>query len=405
MRPAFGLLSLPTPASFMGKSYERAISFAEIYRGLRKSASGVRWKDSVATYTANGLKNAYKLRQSLLSSTYKIDPYQRFMIHEPKDREIVATRIKDRAFQRSLCDNVLYPEMTKGFIRDNCACLRGRGVDDALNRMKVHLRKYYRVHGTDGYVLKGDIRHYFASIPHDIAKAAICKRVTDADAAARACEIVDSFGGNAGVGLGSQVSQLIGLAVLDELDHFVKERLRAKHYVRYMDDFVIICEDRDVLNGWLREIRAKVETIGLTLNEKTRVFSLACGFRFLTWTFRLSSSGRVWMRVDPQRVTKEKRKLKRMARKNRDVAFLRESYVSWRANMCRGDTRQVLARMDTWFEQLIGGMEHGQLGSYNSAAHCTDDGNRAADCDDAGEAGGDGGLHCDDDGCGSVGDR
>lgn len=210
----------------MGKSYERAITFAEIYRGIQKSASGVRWKDSVATYTANGLKNAYRLRQNLLNGTYKIDPYQRFMIHEPKDREIVATRIKDRAFQRSLCDNVLYPEMTKSFIRDNCACLRGRGVDDALNRMKVHLRKYYREHGATGYVLKGDIRHYFASIPHDVAKVAICKRVTDAEAVERACEIVDSFGGDHGIGLGSQVSQLVGLAVLDELDHFIKEWLR-----------------------------------------------------------------------------------------------------------------------------------------------------------------------------------
>ena len=388
----------------MGKSYERAITFAEIYRGIQKSASGVRWKDSVATYTANGLKNAYRLRQSLLNGTYKIDPYQRFMIHEPKDREIVATRIKDRAFQRSLCDNVLYPEMTKGFIRDNCACLRGRGVDDALNRMKVHLRKYYREHGAAGYVLKGDIRHYFASIPHDVAKAAICKRVSDPEAAARACEIVDSFGSDHGIGLGSQVSQLVGLAVLDELDHFIKERLRAKHYIRYMDDFVIVCENREVLTGWLREIRAKVEALGLSLNEKTRVFPLTCGFRFLTWKFHLSATGRVWLRVDRRRVTSEKRKLKRMARKNREIGFLRESYISWRANMCRGNTRRVLARMDAWFEQLMGGMEHGQLGNHDPAAHCTDDGNGAEDRNHAGKAGRGGGLHCHDGGRGSIGD-
>lgn len=112
--------------------------------------------------------------------------------------------------------------------------------------MTTHLRRYYNEHGTDGWVLKCDIYHYFQSIRHDIAKAAIYKRVTDKAIAARACEIVDSFG-EIGLGLGSQVSQLVALAVLDDLDHFIKERLRVKHYIRYMDDFILVHEDKAFL--------------------------------------------------------------------------------------------------------------------------------------------------------------
>ncbi len=183
----------------------------------------------------------------------KADGHQHFTIFEPKQREIVATRIKDRQFQRSLCDNGLYEQITKSFIADNCACLQGRGVDYTLDRMTAHLRRYYNEHGTEGWVLKCDIHHYFPSIRHDIAKAAIRKRVKDAQIAERACEIVDSFG-EIGIGLGSQVSQLVALAVLDDLDHYIKERLRIKHYVRYMDDFVLIHHDKEYLQKCRAEI-------------------------------------------------------------------------------------------------------------------------------------------------------
>ena len=97
----------------MGKEYEHAISFQELYKGLQKSQRNVMWKDSVAGYSINALKNTYKLRQSLLNGTYKMSQYQRFKIYEPKKRDILATRIQDRQYQRSICDNILYPQTTK----------------------------------------------------------------------------------------------------------------------------------------------------------------------------------------------------------------------------------------------------------------------------------------------------
>ena len=344
----------------MNKTVDDAITFEELYKGLKLSCRNVRWKDSVTGYEANGLKNTYLLRESLLDGTYKISGYQRFRVHEPKEREIVATRLKDRQFQRSLCDNVLYPQITRSFIRDSCACLRGRGVDDALNRLTVHLQRYYRKHGAKGWVLKCDIRHYFAETPHNVAKAAIRKRLTDQCAAFYTDQIIDSFGGNAGIGLGSQVSQLTELAVLDDLDHYIKERLHIRHYLRYMDDFILIYEDRAVLENALKDITEKLAALGLTLNSKTQIYPLKQGVIWLKWRFILTDTGKVVRRIGRKSVVRERRKLKRMAKLAESGRIsadaLKESFNSWKAHAQRGNCRKIISDMEELLNRLLQGV-------------------------------------------------
>ena len=339
------------------KTVADAVSFSELYKGLKKSCCNVRWKDSVTGYEANGLKNTYLLRQSLLNGTYKISGYQRFRVHEPKEREIVATRLKDRQFQRSLCDNVLYPQITRSFIRDSCACQRGKGVDDALDRLTVHLQRYFRKHGPNGWALKCDIRHYFAETPHDVAKAAIRKRLTDQQAADYTDAIIDSFGGDRGIGLGSQVSQITELAVLDDLDHYIKERLLIKHYMRYMDDFILIHEDKAVLQAVLSEIEKKLSALGLTLNKKTCIFPLKQGVIWLKWRFIMTDTGKVIRKICNKSVVRERRKLKKMAKlvlSGRIPAdALAESFVTWKAHAKRGNCRKIVADMEKLHKQLL----------------------------------------------------
>lgn len=336
-------------------SYEQVISFDSLYKGLKQSCRNVRWKDSTVGYEGNALKNTYRLRQSLLNGKYKIDRYQHFTIYEPKRREIVATRLKDRQFQRSLCDNGLYEQITKSFITDNCACLRGRGVDYTLNRMTAHLRRYYNANGCDGWVLKCDIRHYFQSIRHDIAKAAIRKRVIDSQIAERACEIVDSFG-EIGLGLGSQVSQLVALAVLDDFDHFVKERLRVKHYVRYMDDFILVHHDKEFLQNCRKEIEGFLNSIGLQLNDKTVLHPLRQGVKLLQWRFIVTNTGAIIRKMAKKKQGKERRKLKRLYIKEKSGDYAagtaHESLVSWLANAARGDTYHERVKMINYFKEL-----------------------------------------------------
>ena len=338
--------------------YEKITSFDALYAGLKKARRNVMWKDSTSGYSYDGLKNTVKLQDALRSGEYEIMPYQRFMIHEPKEREIVATRIRDRQFQRSLCDEALYREMTRGFIHDNCACQRGKGVDFALDRLEVHLRRYYREHGKDGWVLRCDIRKYFPQTRHDTAKAAIRKRVKDEWPRRMAEQIVDSFGGDRGIGLGSQVSQLIELAVLDDMDHHIKERLRIKHYIRYMDDFILIHQDRETMERALAEIRRRVEALGLELNAKTQIAPMKQGIIFLKWRFTVTETGKVIRKMDGRSVTKERRKLKKLAgqiqRGRIPEEYMWMSFQSWRANAERGNTHYQIARMTKLYKELQG---------------------------------------------------
>lgn len=352
---SFEIVRLSALAIIFIMSYEKIIAFDSLYKGLKKCCKNVRWKDSTVGYEGNALKNTYRLRQSLVNGKYKLDKYQRFIIHEPKRREIVATRIKDRQFQRSLCDNGFYEEITRSFIADNCACLQGRGVDYTLNRTTAHLRRYYAENGREGWVLKCDIYHYFQSINHDVAKAAIHKRVKDAQIAERACEIVDSFG-EIGLGLGSQVSQLVALAVLDDIDHYIKERLHIKHYIRYMDDFVLIHTDKAYLQECLGQITEKLNAIGLQLNKKTALYPLRQGVKLLQWRFTISDSGRIVRKMDKKKQGKQRRKLKKLYAKEQNGDYAprtaHESLVSWLANAARGDTYHQRRKMIKFYKEL-----------------------------------------------------
>jgi len=360
-------------------SYQEAISFNSLYKGLKKSCKNVRWKDSTVGYEHNALKNTYKLRQSLLSGKYRIDKYQHFTIYEPKKRDIVATRLKDRQFQRSLCDNGLYEQITKSFISDNCACLCGRGVDYTLNRMTAHLRRYYAQHKNNvGWVLKCDIHHYFQSINHKVAKAAIRKRVKDSDIAYRACEIVDSFEGETGIGLGSQVSQLVALAVLDDLDHYIKERLRIKHYIRYMDDFILIHPNKEYLQKCRAKIEEKLKDIGLQLNKKTVLHPLSQGVKMLQWKFIISKTGKIIRKMNKKKKGKQRKKLKKLHAKESIGLYkkgtTRESLISWLANADRGHTYYAQQKMIKFYYNFLGGKnaKHVQtLSTSGSYSKCT----------------------------------
>ena len=324
---------------------------------MNKCRRTVMWKDSVAGYTINNLKNTYKLQQSLMKHTYKIDPYQVFRLYEPKEREIVATRIKDRQFQRSLCDNILYPQVTKSFIYDNCACQRGKGVDFALNRLNCHLQRCFRKHGNSGWVLQCDIRHFFAETPHTVAKYAIAKRVRCQEAVAHTNAIIDSFGGDKGIGLGSQVSQITQLAVLDDLDHYIKEQLHIKGYIRYMDDFLLIHHDRKHLEYCLTVIMGRLAAIGLSLNKKTHIFPVKQGIVFLKWRFCLTDTGKVIRNMSNKSICKERRKLRKLkalwdkGRITKQDAY--NNYQSWCANAKRGNTHTLLLKMDELYNSLF----------------------------------------------------
>lgn len=314
-------------------------------------------------YELHAPQNTHRLIEELRNGTYKLSPYQHFIIHEPKTREIVATRINDRQVQMALCDGGLYQDLTEHFIYDNVACQRGKGTDFALNRLKVHLLRFYREHGRDGWVLKCDVHHFFPSTRHDVAKAAADKRIADPKAYMMVSDIIDSFDGNVGIGLGSQISQLLELAVLDDLDHYIKERLHIKYYLRYMDDFVLIHKDKAYLQYCRTEIEKKLAEIHLELNKKTSLYPLKQGVKFLQWRFILTETGGVRLKMSGKKQGRERRRLAKLAEKEIrgevKAGTTYNSFVSWKANADRGDTYYQVKRMQEYCEDLERKIRHG----------------------------------------------
>ena len=158
---------------------EKICSFEALYKATFICKKNVMWKDSVAGFVKNALTNCHTLHSELMNDKYRLSKYSIFTVHEKKERIIVSTRFRDRVVQRSLCDNYLTEQLTKGFIYDNCACQPGKGSDMARKRLKCHLQRFYRKHGLNGWVLKVDIHDYFGSTLHEVAKAAVAKRVPD----------------------------------------------------------------------------------------------------------------------------------------------------------------------------------------------------------------------------------
>lgn len=339
--------------------FDEACSFGALYKGLKKSCRNVRWKDSVVGYEANGLKNTLNLSRSLKSGKYKISKYQEFTVHEPKERKILASRLVDRQFQRSLCDNGLYQDITEHLIRDNMACQTGRGTDDALRRMKVHLQRHYRKHGLEGWVLRCDVHHFFQNTRHDVAKAVVWKYVSDQRAAKAVCDVIDSFGGDVGVGLGSQISQLVELLVLNDLDHFIKERLKIRGYIRYMDDFILIHESKEYLKFCREEIRKKLEEMGFELHQrKTVLHPLKQGITFLQWRFILTETGKVLMLMNPAKLTKQRRRMRKLWEKEKTGAVragtVHDSFQAFLANAERGNSWKMRESIKQFYKDLTG---------------------------------------------------
>lgn len=340
---------------------EKICKFRSLYKAMHKCKKNVMWKDSVAGYVKNGLVNIYKLRKQLLDGTYKIDKYSIFTIYEPKKRQIVSTRMKDRVFQRSMNDNYLYDAMTKTFIYDNHACQIRKGTKRARDRLTCQMQKYFKKNGLNGYVLKCDLSNYFGSTTHIVAKNATSTRIDNEWVNYHTDKIIDSFDQgddpNVGMGLGSQITQLTQLAVLDKLDHFIKERLRIKHYIRYMDDFILINGDKEYLKYCLEEISKYLLTLNLNLSvKKTQTFPLKQGIEFLGFTFHLTETSKVIKKLNKKNVTHEKRKLKKLKKIVDDGVLTKENvdecYTSWKAHAKQGDTHNLILSMNKFYNNL-----------------------------------------------------
>lgn len=343
---------------------EIVCSFDNLYRAMCKCRKGVMWKTPVARYVNNGIISIHKTRKELLTDKRKIKPYNIFMVHEPKEREIVSVQFEDRVFQTSFNDNYLYETMTRSFIYDNHACQIGKGTDRARNRLKAHMQRHFRKHGKEGHVLTCDFKNYFGSTRHEVAKQTVRKSVDVDWALMHTDMIIDSYNHGkdpkVGMGLGSPITQITQLALPDELDHHIKEVLKIKGYIRYNDDFNLIHHDKEYLKYCLEEIRRFIEPLRISLNtKKTQIHKLSQGIDFLGFKFKLTDTGKVLMLLSKENIKRRKRKLRKfkglLDKGRMTEEQIEQSFQGWKAHAEKGNNYKVIKDMERFYRKTMMG--------------------------------------------------
>ncbi|MDE7192137.1 MAG: RNA-directed DNA polymerase [Clostridia bacterium] len=295
------------------KTFEELFTYEALYRAHLRGRRCKRDKKPLVRFEMTMLSHLNELHSELMSGRYKVGRYHSFIIEEPKKREIQTLPYANRVVQHVICDDLLAPYFLRHTIVDNCACQEGKGAHFALDRFERKLKDYVRQHGRTGYFLKCDILKYFPSMPHTLLKQTVCKHIQDEKIKKIVRDIIDSYHSGKsfltkygieplgadgkttgrGIPIGNQTSQVFGMFYLDKVDRLVKEKLRFKVYSRYMDDFVLLHQDLEVVKLALEEIKKTVKELGLYLNDKTQIFPIKNGVTYLGFRFIMTEDGRV----------------------------------------------------------------------------------------------------------------
>ena len=266
--------------------FEDIISFENLCVAWQKFAQGKKQKKDVAEFSLDLAGNLYVLHEDLKNKTYKHGVYHAFGISDPKPRSIHKAAVRDRVLHHAMY-RILYPHFDSQFIGDSYSCRNEKGVHRALRRFEQFARKVSRNNMRTCWVLKCDIRKFFASIDHAILLHILGRYLLDQDTLWLLGKVIGSFESSTGKGLplGNLTSQLLVNIYMNEFDQFVKHDFKAKYYIRYADDFVIFSEDHERLEQLIPKIQEFLwQRLRLTLHpQKLSIATLASGVDFLGW--------------------------------------------------------------------------------------------------------------------------
>lgn len=330
-----------------GNLWAQVTDFQNLLLAARQAQRGKRFRENVLAFNYNLESELLLLQRELITQTYQPGAYRTFEIVEPKRRMISAAPYRDRVVHHSLC-NIIAPVFERTFISDSYANRTDFGTHRALRRFTEFAR-------SSRFILQCDIRKYFPSIDHEILKILIRRKIkcretlwlidTIIDASNEQEPVLNYFPGDSlqtpferrrGLPIGNLTSQFFANIYLNSLDHFVKEKLKAKKYVRYVDDFALFSDDRDFLDAARKSIEQHLTTLRLTIHPiKSQLFETKRGASF------------VGFRILPDRIRVRADNLRRSRRR------LRKMQTAYRAGELTLD--DVTQRLQSWIAHLAHG--------------------------------------------------
>lgn len=321
--------------------FEVIVDYENLWQAYKNAAKGKRFRREVLAFTRNLEENLITIQNELIYKIYEVGRYREFHIFEPKKRLIMALPFRDRVVQWAVY-RVIEPLLNRQFIQDSYACRKGKGVQVAADRLQYWTQKLTRGYERP-YYLKLDISKYFYRIDHDVLLSILHHRFEDLNLMWLLEKIIRSehtkFGvplgdhgfeqeriDGMGMPIGNLTSQLFANLYLNELDQYVKHELHMHHYIRYMDDIIILHPDKLVLRDALEEIDLFLRfELRLQMNNKTTIRPLSTGIEFVGY--------RIWP-------THRKLKKKTVKKMKKRLKYLRKTYAKGKVSL--DDTRSTI---------------------------------------------------------------
>jgi len=379
-------------------TYEEIVCDANnLYKAYKASVKGSKWKETTQKFMMNFLRYIFSIQEDIINRNLRNGKTDEFSLSERgRVRPITSLQTKDRIIRHVLCDEVLLPEVKKHIIYDNGASIKGRGISHSRKRFEVHLHKYYRAYGNEGYILFGDFSKFYDNIIHEIAKKELLKLFDDdefidwlltlifydfrIDASYMSDEeyencMTDTFNKleyrlipkelltgekwmDKSVNIGDQLSQIIGIYYPYRIDNYVKYVRSQKFYGRYMDDWYIMNPNKKELQDLLGNIRVIADELGIHINEKkTHIVKISSTYKYLQVKYTLTKDGKVIKRINPTHVTAMRRKLKKLAIKVKsgDIYYenVENMFRGWMGSFYKLLSRQQRKNLIQLYEDLF----------------------------------------------------
>lgn len=317
--------------------YEQIYTKENVCKAYRKARLGKRKKFYVRKFELNVNANIEQLHRQLKDESWRPLPYKEFTAYEPKERLIRAPQFRDRIVHHALI-RVLEPIYDKILIYDTYASRKNKGTHAAVDRLTQFLRGDI----DNAFVFHGDVRKFFDNINHGTLIRILRKKIADERVINLIQSILTNQGISLGVTLGNYTSQWFANIYLSELDYFAKHNLKVKHYIRYMDDFLLLSDSKSELHNWKHQIEKLLnKQLKLDLHPvKRQIFPTQTGIDFVGYT--------VW---------KDHRKLRRrnvdrfISRLNKfDKAplitpFIEASLMSWKGYSIHADAFELTKQL------------------------------------------------------------
>ncbi len=320
--------------------YSEIYSTENLFLSFLNARKGKTKKSYVKRFEKNLELNLEKLQNELKTQTYKPKPLETFILRDPKTRKISKSDFRDRIVHHAIC-NVIESIFDKTFIYNSCANRKNKGNLFATKRFEKFRRKVTDNFSSYGYCLKADIKHYFHEINHNILINLIGRKIKDEKViwlikrVIRETDTQVNSSENKGLPLGNLTSQFFANVYLHELDLFLKHNLKAKHYVRYVDDFIVLHKSKFQLKEWKRRINEFLkERLKLELHsDKSKINFLSKGTDFVGFRnfyyFKLPRK---------RNIKSMENKIKCFSRKQISKKKISEIFQGWNAYSMWADT-------------------------------------------------------------------